>query len=91
MEKSSLFQTLMEKLSNYVTSKPLRVIISLLLVASCIITALILSSCSATRAGYIRSRDIYQHDSTYILYSPFAGTVKISERSSRSSLTFPSN
>lgn len=81
----------MEKLSSYVNSKPLRAVIVLLLLTACTVVTILLSSCSVTRAGYIRSRDIYQRDSTYIQYSPLASTVKISERSSRSCLTFPSN
>lgn len=41
-----------------------------------LIACTFLPSCSSVRAGYIRTREIEQKDSTYILYSQTITTIK---------------
>lgn len=41
-----------------------------------LIACTLLSSCSSIRAGYIRTREIEQKDSTYVLYSQTIITTK---------------
>lgn len=59
-------------------------LVALILVALGAFVVSLVSSCSSVRAGYTRTRDIQQYDSTYVRYDPVASSRSVFSVSFRS-------
>lgn len=76
----------MEKFVTFIKKYGIKGIVALILLSSGIFLLTSVTSCSAVRAGYERTRFIESVDSTYIHYKPTAHSVEL-DRMTRARVT----
>lgn len=76
----------MEKFVEFVKKYGVKGLIALVLIGAAVFLLSSVTSCSAVRAGYERTRYIESVDSTYIHYKPTAQNVEL-DRATRTRVT----